>query len=41
MALKVPHGDTVETLRPLLPVFFSYGLSFIYVGTRWNNHHQS
>ena len=37
--LKVPHGDRVEELKPLLPVFLSYVLSFVYVGIYWNNHH--
>ena len=39
LEIKVPHGDSLETLRPLLPVLFSYVLSFIYVGIYWNNHH--
>lgn len=39
LELKVPHGDTWESLQPLLPVFLSYILSFIYVGIYWNNHH--
>lgn len=39
LEIKVPHGDTVDTLRPLLPVLSSYVLSFIYVGIYWNNHH--
>jgi uncharacterized membrane protein len=39
LELKVPHGDGLEALLPLLPVFFSYVLSFIYVGIYWNNHH--
>ena len=39
LEIKVSHGDSLETLRPLLPVFFSYVLSFIYVGIYWNNHH--
>ena len=39
LEMKVPHGDTFEALRPLLPVFFSYVLSFVYVGIYWNNHH--
>ncbi len=39
LEMKVPHGDTFEALRPLIPVFFSYMLSFIYVGIYWNNHH--
>ena len=39
LEMRVPHGDSVEALRPLLPVFLSYVLSFIYVGIYWNNHH--
>jgi uncharacterized membrane protein len=39
LELKVPHGDSLETLLPLLPVFLSYVLSFVYVGIYWNNHH--
>jgi uncharacterized membrane protein len=39
LELKVPHGDSAEQLRPLLPVFLSYILSFVYVGIYWNNHH--
>jgi uncharacterized membrane protein len=39
LELKVPHGDTFETLRALYPVFLSYVLSFIYIGIYWNNHH--
>ena len=35
LELKVPHGETLEALRPLLPVFLSYVLSFIYVGIYW------
>lgn len=37
--LKVPHAAGIAALRPLLPVFLSYALSFIYVGIYWNNHH--
>jgi uncharacterized membrane protein len=37
--LKTPHGNGLEELRPLLPVFLSYVLSFFYVGIYWNNHH--
>jgi uncharacterized membrane protein len=37
--LKVPHGDGLEALLPLLPVFLSYVLSFVYVGIYWTNHH--
>jgi len=39
LELKVPHGADFATLRPLLPVFLSYVLSFVYVGIYWNNHH--
>jgi uncharacterized membrane protein len=39
LELKVPHGTGLDSLRPLLPVFLSYVLSFIYVGIYWNNHH--
>jgi uncharacterized membrane protein len=39
LEMKVPHGENPDVLRPLLPVFFSYVLSFIYVGIYWNNHH--
>lgn len=39
LELKVPHGDQLKDLAPLIPVFISYVLSFIYVGIYWNNHH--
>src|SRR5690349_3227445 len=39
LELKVPHGSDLASLKPLLPVFLSYILSFIYVGIYWNNHH--
>ena len=39
LELRVPHGDTLEALRPLVPVFFAYLLSFLYIGIYWNNHH--
>src|SRR5438477_3769148 len=39
LEMKVPHGDDLGALRPLLPVFLSYVLSFLYVGIYWNNHH--
>lgn len=38
LEMKAPHGDTLAALRPLLPVFLSYLLSFVYVGIYWNNH---
>jgi uncharacterized membrane protein len=39
LELKVPHNDDIKSLIPLIPVFISYVLSFIYVGIYWNNHH--
>ncbi len=39
LELEVPHGESLDVLRPLLPVFLSYVLSFVYVGIYWNNHH--
>ena len=39
LELKVPHEDKLNSLQPLLPVFTSYLLSFIYLGIYWNNHH--
>ncbi len=39
LEMKVPHGTTSTLMRPLLPVFFSYVLSFLYIGIYWNNHH--
>ncbi len=39
LELKVPHGTSLDELSPLVPVFLSYVLSFVYVGIYWNNHH--
>jgi uncharacterized membrane protein len=39
LELKVPHGDELEALRPLVPVLLAYLLSFVYVGIYWSNHH--
>ena len=39
LEMKVPHGDSLASLKPLVPVFISYILSFIYIGIYWNNHH--
>lgn len=44
LEMKVPHGHegaavTLADLKPILPVFLSYVLSFVYVGIYWNNHH--
>lgn len=39
LELKVPYGDEFSALKPLLPKFLAYILSFLYVGIYWNNHH--
>lgn len=39
LELKAPHGTSLQALRPLAPIFYSYVLSFIYLGIYWNNHH--
>src|ERR1700722_4587170 len=39
LELKVPHETDLAALKPVLPVFLTYVLSFIYVGIYWNNHH--
>ena len=39
LELKIPHGADLESLRPVLPAFLTYILSFIYLGIYWNNHH--
>jgi len=39
LEMKVPHGVELTSLKPILPVFLSYVLSFLYVGIYWNNHH--
>ena len=39
LELKVPPGSDITVLKPLLPVFLTYVLSFIYLGIYWNNHH--
>jgi uncharacterized membrane protein len=39
LELKVPHGAVFAALDPLLPVFLSYVLSFVYLAIYWNNHH--
>lgn len=41
LELRVPHGADIKSLLPLLPVFISYLLSFVYVGIYWNNHHHT
>jgi uncharacterized membrane protein len=39
LEMKVPHGSNWAALKPVLPVFLSYVLSFMYIGIYWNNHH--
>ena len=39
LELKIPHDPSIGALKPLLPVFLTYILSFIYLGIYWNNHH--
>lgn len=39
LELKIPHGTDWNSLRPLLPAFLTYVLSFVYLGIYWNNHH--
>jgi len=39
LEMKVPHGADIAALEPVLPVFLTYVLSFVYLGIYWNNHH--
>lgn len=39
LEIKIPHGNQVTDLIPVLPVFLSYILSFLYIAIYWNNHH--
>ena len=39
LELRAPRGANFGSLAPLIPVFLSYVLSFIYIGIYWNNHH--
>ena len=39
LEMKVPHGGGIGALVPVIPVFLSYILSFLYLGIYWNNHH--
>jgi uncharacterized membrane protein len=39
LEMRAPHGTDLDALRPVLPVFGSYVLSFVHVGIYWNNHH--
>jgi TMEM175 potassium channel family protein len=39
LELRAPHGESFRELRPIVPVFLSYMLSFVFLGIYWNNHH--
>jgi uncharacterized membrane protein len=39
LELKVPRGADLSALAPLIPVFLSYVLSFVFIGIYWSNHH--
>jgi uncharacterized membrane protein len=39
LEMKVPHGVDLAALKPVVPIFLTYVLSFIYLGIYWNNHH--
>ena len=39
LEMKVPQGSDLDALAPLVPVFLTYVLSFVYLGIYWNNHH--
>jgi uncharacterized membrane protein len=39
LEMKVPHRPDLAALKPVLPVFLTYVLSYVYVGIYWNNHH--
>ncbi len=41
LELKAPHGNSLESLKPLVPVFMSYITSFAFIGIYWNNHHHT
>jgi uncharacterized membrane protein len=39
LEMKSPHGTSLASVRPVIPVFLSYILSFVYISIYWNNHH--
>jgi TMEM175 potassium channel family protein len=39
LELRPPHDATLSALRPLIPVFLSYAMSFLFIGIYWSNHH--
>jgi len=41
LEMKAPHGHDLAALKPMIPIFLSYLLSFMYLGIYWNNHHHT
>jgi uncharacterized membrane protein len=39
LELKIPEGEDLQALRPLVPIFLTYVLSFVFLGIYWTNHH--
>ena len=39
LEMRAPHGSGIAALKPLIPVFLSYVMSFVYLAIYWNNHH--
>lgn len=39
LEFKVPSGSSLAALRPIVPIFLSYVLSFVFIGIYWNSHH--
>jgi len=39
LELKIPHSASWEALRPVVPVFLTYLMSFVFLGIYWSNHH--
>jgi uncharacterized membrane protein len=39
LELRPPVGVELSALLPLIPIFLSYVLSFVFLGIYWNNHH--
>jgi len=39
LELKIPEGTRIEDLQPVIPIFLTYALSFVYIAIYWVNHH--
>ena len=39
LEMKAPHAPDWDALRPIVPVFLVYAMSYVYLGIYWNNHH--